>query len=348
MPVIVCGGRKGAMDLIDWLRLDALAGRVQDRSLAGLAATVTPLAFDVLYEGGAHGIDHWAHAWATSRDIPVITYPADWLRWGNAAGPKRNRWMLRGEHPTLGQLAPADAVVALPGGEGTQDMVDQALAADVPVIDLRRPRTQRWGAEEIRDLRAFSTNLITTANDPVDQARREAVRLTRAAHGGLGVPLVQGHLLRNPGEDAISIPPGALYVGRPSSIGKLRLPPDGDGSILGNPASYPDGLPEDQVKAALDAYRDHLRNLYKRSDEARAMIDRVGEGGTLLVCWCHKDKPCHGTVIAEAAMLVRARKLLASAGLSLPPKSLAPRASSARSTASAPSAYSPSSARAAC
>lgn len=103
----------------------------------------------------------------------------------------------------------------------------------------------------------------------------------------------------------------------------MTLPEDGDGSILGNPISYPGGLEdEDQIRAAMDLYRVHLRDLYRADERVRRLLDRVANEPTLLVCWCHPSKPCHATVIAEAALLARATLQTKAAGLALPPKDL--------------------------
>ena len=54
----------------------------------------------------------------------------DWEKHGRAAGPIRNKLMLDEGRP--------DLVVAFPGGRGTANMVKQASAASVEVIEVRR------------------------------------------------------------------------------------------------------------------------------------------------------------------------------------------------------------------
>lgn len=68
--------------------------------------------------GNYAGVDLMADAWAKSRGIPRTPYPADWTAQGRAAGPIRNRRMLKAESP--------DLVVAFPGGAGTADCVKAA------------------------------------------------------------------------------------------------------------------------------------------------------------------------------------------------------------------------------
>jgi hypothetical protein len=77
-----------------------------------------------LIEGGARGADRAAREWAQARQVPYLTVEADWELHGKAAGPIRNRKMLR--------LQP-DLVVAFPGGRGTQNMAHLAQQAGVQV-----------------------------------------------------------------------------------------------------------------------------------------------------------------------------------------------------------------------
>jgi YspA, cpYpsA-related SLOG family len=82
-------------------------------------------AFTTLIHGGASGADRLAGDWAASRGIPVEFHPADWQRYGRAAGPIRNQQMLA-EKP--------DMVVAFPGGRGTVDMVRRVRHAEIALV----------------------------------------------------------------------------------------------------------------------------------------------------------------------------------------------------------------------
>ncbi len=328
----ICGGRKYVLDALDWRRLDALhAG--DGAYLGGQGVPVGP--FSCIYQGEATGADQCAKEWAESRGIPVLGFPADWNTYGKGAGPIRNNAILGGHGPA-GVVPEPELVIAFPGGAGTADMVAQARARDVPVLDLRVSRAQRWGPEHIADLQTFANyfTLADTGKRSVDASRRAALRICALAHGGLGIPCASAHLFRTPGADQITLPPGALYCGRPGMIGlrHMQLPEDGDGSVLGNPTVYKGGVPEDEAELAMGKYRSHLRALYKEHSHVRDLIHRIGQGETLLVCWCHASKPCHTTVIAEAALLVRARRELQELGLHVPPR----RALSSRSTPTPP------------
>lgn len=79
-------------------------------------------------QGGAPGADALALEWCAIRKVKCVSYPADWLTHGNAAGPIRNREMLTGERP--------DLVVAFPGNVGTRDCMRQARAMGLVVLEV--------------------------------------------------------------------------------------------------------------------------------------------------------------------------------------------------------------------
>lgn len=79
----------------------------------------------LVIHGGASGADRLAGLWAESRGIPLCVFPANWKRFGNMAGPKRNAWMLEHGLP--------NRVLAFPGGRGTENMVSQAEGAGIGV-----------------------------------------------------------------------------------------------------------------------------------------------------------------------------------------------------------------------
>jgi hypothetical protein len=76
--------------------------------------------FDVteVVSGCARGADKLGERWAEEMGIPIARYPADWNRYGNAAGPRRNDEMAKN----------ADALVAFPtrDSRGTRDMIRRA------------------------------------------------------------------------------------------------------------------------------------------------------------------------------------------------------------------------------
>lgn len=76
--------------------------------------------------GMALGVDSSALNWANGdREIPVKEFPAEWDKFGPAAGPVRNRHM----------AAYADALIAIWDGKsrGTANMINEAKKKELPV-----------------------------------------------------------------------------------------------------------------------------------------------------------------------------------------------------------------------
>lgn len=112
MRVLVCGGRKYS----DYFRVCQVLGSFHESR--GIACII---------QGGALGADALAKRWARFHEVALEEYAADWERFGRAAGPERNTRMLHFGRP--------DLVIAFPGGAGTADMVRQARAAGVRVVE---------------------------------------------------------------------------------------------------------------------------------------------------------------------------------------------------------------------
>ena len=110
---IIAGGRDLPEDMTFWPALD------DARAVLGIAEVVC---------GGARGGDTIGRLWAEDHGIPVKMFPADWSKHGRAAGPIRNQQMA--EY--------ADALVALPGGKGTADMIQRAQRRGMKVIEVKR------------------------------------------------------------------------------------------------------------------------------------------------------------------------------------------------------------------
>lgn len=92
-------------------------------ALDGLHAEVGSIAR--LGHGCATGADTLAGEWAEMKGVPVSTFKAQWEKYGNTAGIKRNISMLAAFRPTL--------VIAFPGGTGTAHMVQIAREKGVEV-----------------------------------------------------------------------------------------------------------------------------------------------------------------------------------------------------------------------
>lgn len=118
--VIVTGSR-------DWADRDAIAAAlatVERRAVPGHRLT--------LVHGGQRGADAYAHSWVRGRSAWLAeVHPADWSRYGRAAGPRRNAEMI-----ALG----ADVCVAfiLNRSRGATLCADMAERAGIPVWRITR------------------------------------------------------------------------------------------------------------------------------------------------------------------------------------------------------------------
>lgn len=107
MKVLVTGGR-------NW------------RGRAELTRILTQLKPTLVLQGGCPtGADQFAREWCAQTNTPCDTFPADWNKYGKAAGPMRNQLMVNTR---------PDAVVAMPGGRGTGDCVHRAQRAGLRII----------------------------------------------------------------------------------------------------------------------------------------------------------------------------------------------------------------------
>ena len=86
---------------------------------------ITQYEYVTLVSGHAKGADTLAEKYAADKGIPIKVFPADWTKYGKAAGPIRNRAMLE----YAKEKTPV--VVAFWNGEsrGTGNMLKQARKA---------------------------------------------------------------------------------------------------------------------------------------------------------------------------------------------------------------------------
>ena len=84
----------------------------------------------VVIEGEARGADTFARLCAGVLGIEVLPFPADWEKYGKAAGPIRNSQMLKEGNP--------DVVVGfhykIEESKGTRDMLTRAKKAGKPTF----------------------------------------------------------------------------------------------------------------------------------------------------------------------------------------------------------------------
>lgn len=89
----------------------------------------------VVIHGGARGADKLAGIVAKALGFKVEVYPADWKKYGAAAGPIRNVQMIRDGKPTRVVAFFMSSCSCL----GTQNMVNRARAAGLPVEEHEEP-----------------------------------------------------------------------------------------------------------------------------------------------------------------------------------------------------------------
>ena len=119
--VIICGGRdhpQFTQGQRDWLSTLHAAS-----------------CFVEVVTGGATGADEEGRDWARTKGIDVVTFWANWTRDGRSAGPRRNARMLAYIIKQARVRVSEACVIAFPGGAGTNDMIRQARAKDVAVLE---------------------------------------------------------------------------------------------------------------------------------------------------------------------------------------------------------------------
>ena len=83
---------------------------------------------DTIVHGACAGADRMCAMVARSFGADTEAHPAEWKKYGKAAGPIRNRQMLE---------SGVNLLVAFPGGRGTNNAVMTARDLGIPVWDLR-------------------------------------------------------------------------------------------------------------------------------------------------------------------------------------------------------------------
>lgn len=112
--VLVCGDR-------NWTN-----GRLIREHLQVLGA-------EVVIEGEASGADSLARKAAEELGLEVVPFPANWKKFGRAAGPIRNQLMLDEGKPTYVLAFHND----IEHSKGTKDMVARARKAHIPVREVK-------------------------------------------------------------------------------------------------------------------------------------------------------------------------------------------------------------------
>ncbi|WP_447792425.1 MULTISPECIES: SLOG family protein [Pseudomonas] len=82
----------------------------------------------VLIHGGNRFLGGEIEEWAREQGADIVRYPPNWQRHGKSAERLRNHFMLLDSRP--------DVVIALPGGEDTEELVAQARAAGLQTLSV--------------------------------------------------------------------------------------------------------------------------------------------------------------------------------------------------------------------
>ena len=85
----------------------------------------------IIVHGAARGADEISGLEATLLGLRVVSFPAEWERYGRGAGPIRNQAMLDQAPNLLGVIAFHDH---LNRSKGTNDMLNRCLAQSIPCV----------------------------------------------------------------------------------------------------------------------------------------------------------------------------------------------------------------------
>lgn len=121
MKVIICGGR-------DYFFSD------EDRATLNTLHAVWH--FSLVLSGGAPGADACGESWAMKVGVPIQRFQADWITYGRAAGPRRNKAMV-----DYCATESQGLVVAFPGGHGTRNCLWLAKQANLRIFYVGSPIT---------------------------------------------------------------------------------------------------------------------------------------------------------------------------------------------------------------
>jgi homoserine dehydrogenase len=122
IKVLVCGDRHWK----DQIFIDKVLDVMKDQ-------------IGTIIEGEANGADKMGRVWAEKNDKRVEPYPANWEKFGKAAGPIRNKQMLDEGKP--------DMVIAfhddLENSRGTKNMVEQSRKRGITVVTVNHSKEHK-------------------------------------------------------------------------------------------------------------------------------------------------------------------------------------------------------------
>ncbi|OLF53950.1 DUF2493 domain-containing protein [Pseudomonas chlororaphis] len=113
MRVLICAGRHYTDERLCRRVLDAFQRLHEVR---------------VLIHGGSQFLGGQIEDWGREIGADIVRYPANWQMHGKLAERLRNSFMLRDSRP--------DIVIALPGGDDTDELLAQARAAGIQTLSV--------------------------------------------------------------------------------------------------------------------------------------------------------------------------------------------------------------------
>ena len=111
--ILICGDR----NYQDWIKVQEYLDTISRTT--------------IIIHGGARGADSLAGNLATSLKMKVIKFPANWDKYGKAAGVLRNQQMLDEGHPDLVVYFHKD----IENSKGTKDMLKRATDSGIRTIN---------------------------------------------------------------------------------------------------------------------------------------------------------------------------------------------------------------------
>lgn len=97
---------------------------INDYGLVVQAVTRSGYTITEVVSGCATGVDRLGEQWARANDIPIKEMPADWNRYGNSAGPQRNK--------AMAEYADAAIVVWDGKSRGSRNMIENMIRRKKP------------------------------------------------------------------------------------------------------------------------------------------------------------------------------------------------------------------------